>query len=267
MSFTNLGFTFDGRQSEEFPIYIVKIDSGMFSTEIGGEKSMQYSKVPYRDNIYYYRTDLSNMTFSITISPLEELWTEELKFELFRWLGSRQPKEFKTTDFMGKLCYCICTNALEIVTNGIQQGYMTLNFEATTCSWLADIMRVVCDLSDITTPTFINPPIENKTNVMHPLYNDYIYLPKLNIDMKGATSITLTNYSLNGETFGFTGLQSNESLEIDNDLKKIKSSTGLSRINNMINNHCWFKLAYGVNQILVSSPCILEFIMQPPIYL
>lgn len=268
MSFSNIYFTYDGRQSYEFPIYIVKPDSGMFTTEISGSRTMQYNKVPYNDEISYYKTDLDTMKFSIVICPLDGLWTEDLKFDLFKWLYSRTPKEFKTTDFMGKLCYCICTNALELTTNGLKQGYMTLNFEATTNYWLGEKTVIPHDLSDITQPTFISSPIYCKTNVMHPLYNDFVYLPNIKIYMKGtATAITLTNYSYNGETFGFTGLTAGETLEIDCSKKKIKSSISSNRINNMINNHNWFKLTYGANRILVSSPCIIEFTIQPPVYI
>jgi hypothetical protein len=266
MSFHELYFEFDNKKSEEFPIYIVSIDSGMIDTEISGSRSLKYEKTAYNDDIFFYKTDVDTMKFSITISPLEGAWTEELKFELFKWLYSRTPKPFKSCDFLGKMCYCVCTNALSLTTNYLKNGYMKLEFECTTNYWLSDIQRIVKDLSDITVPTFID--IECKTNVMHPLYNEIVYLPKINIDLKGSSNkITLTNYSYNGEQFGFTGLSINESLEIDNNLKKVKSSTGLNRINNMISNHSWCKLTYGLNHILISDPCVIEFVLQVPIYL
>ena len=264
MSFTKLYFEFDNRKSDEFPIYIVRINSGMFSTEFGGSKQMKYDKIAYNDDIYYYSTELDNLKFSIVVSPLDGLWTEDMKFELFRWLGSRQPKAFRTTDFMGKLCYCICTNALILTTTGTQQGYMELEFEATTPYWLTDPIIVEDDLTDKDIPyTFI---LKNNSNIRDPKTNEFYYYPIMEFDLVGdSTSITLTNLSNGGRVTSLTSLSTGEYIKIDNKLKYIDSSTGNYRLNNFNKN--WFMLNYGVNYIKISEKCKFRFTMQFPIYI
>jgi len=266
LSFHELNFEFDNRKSTEFPMYIVHIDSGMVSSEISGSRQMIYNKSPYNDNIFYYRTDTETMKFSITVSPLEGIWTEELRFELFRWLYSRQPKAFRSCDFIGKLCYCVCTNALELVNNGNKQGYLNLEFEATSSYWLSDIEISTFDFSDLTIPQTFE--IFCKSNVYHPIYNEIVYFPKLLIDMKGtATAITLNNQSDGNRAFGFTSLTQLESLEIDNDRKKIISSLGNNRIGNMLTGHPWFRLVFGKNTISVNAPSIIQIQSQYGIYI
>ena len=53
--------------------------------------------------------------------------------------------------------------------------------------------------------------------------------------------------------------------EIDG--KEIISSTGNSRISNMINSHYWFRLTYGRNILSINSPCIIQIICNYPVYI
>lgn len=264
MSFNSLHFEFDGRKSTEFPIYIVQINSGMSETPIGGSKQMNYDKVPYSDDIYYYNTELSNMTFSIVISPLDKVWTEDLKYQLFGWLGSRQPKIFKTSDFMGKLCYCICTNPLNLVTNSNNQGYIELEFEATTPYWLSDIITIQNDLTNISIPYIFN--IDSVFNIRDPKTNQFYYYPTLEFELVGtSTSFTIQNLSDGGRITSFTGLNTLEYINVDNKMRQIESSTGNYRLQNFNKN--WFRLVRGRNILKISEKCKYKITCQYPNYI
>lgn len=257
-------FEFDGRRSDEFPVYIIQTESGMITTEISGEKSLKYDKVPYQDKIYYYYTELDNLKFKIIICPLDNLWTNELKFELFKWLGTRKPSAFKSCDNLNKMCYCICTNAMELVTNGLDEGYMELEFEATTPYWLSVPIIIEKDLTNITVPyTFT---LENKSNVRDPKTNLFIYYPKMEFELVGSTtSITLINLSNGGKVTQFTDLSTGEILYMDCSKDQILSSTGLSRVENW--NKIRFGLIFGTNTIVINEKCKYKFVMQFPIYI
>lgn len=267
MSFHEMNFSFDNRDSTEFPIYIVHMESGMVNSEISGSRSLVYDKISYKDSIYFYGTTTDTMKFSITITPLERYWTEQLKFDLFKWLGGRTPKAFRTCDFLGKMCYCICTNAFVLTTNSTKeghQGYIDLEFEATTPYWLTEPEISTFDLSTITSHTTII--LQNKSNVMNPKYNDYIFEPEMWIDLKdNNTGISIVNISDGGRTFSFTGLSELEQLYINNDKKQIISSTNNFRFSKFNKN--WFRLTYGENQLLVSGKCMLQFKCQFPVYI
>ena len=266
MSFSSLGFSFDGIHSSSFDnISVVRIDSGMFPTPIGGAKEIKSDKVAYRDRTYHYRTDLTAMEFSIIISPLELTWTNDYRYQVFKWLGSREPKEFKTDDHTGKLCYCVCVNAMELVTN-CTQGYIELQFEATTPYWLTEVKTLIkdCTLANASTP--ISFDIYNESNVLHPKYShDYYYFPKLYIDLQSnATNVKLINTSDGNREFNFTGLTANESIYIDNELPQIETDSG-EIVLTKFNKH-WFRLTYGQNIITCHYPCKLKFVCQYPIY-
>lgn len=264
MSFSGLFFEFDGKKSTEFPIYVVRINSGMFENPIGGSKQMNYDKVPYNDDIYYYNTELETMKFSIVISPLDKIWTEDLKYQLFGWLGSRQPKPFRTSEFTDKLCYCICTNALNITMNHLKQGYVELEFEATTPYWLSDKIEINYDLTNINIPFTFN--IDAVFNVRDPKSNQFYYYPILEFELvNNSTSFTIQNLSDGGRITSFTGLSQQEYLRINNKLQQIESSTGQYRLKNFNKN--WFRLVRGRNVLKVSEKCKFKITCQYPIYI
>jgi len=82
-----------------------------------------------------------------------------------------------------------------------------------------------------------------------------------------ATAITLNNQSDGNRAFGFTSLTQLESLEIDNDKKKITSSLGNNRVGNMLTGHPWFRLVFGKNIISVNAPSIIQIQSQYGIYI
>ena len=167
-------------------------------------------------------------------------------------------------DYPGIVFYVIATS-IELITYGLYKGWIQVKLENCANFAFSPLEISTFDFTDLTSmQTF---EIYAKFNVQHPKYG-YYYFPKLLIDMKGsATSITLLNLSDGNRQFGFTGLSVLESLEIDNELKQITSSTGNNRLDNMINNHAFFRLVYGKNIITVDNPCILQFQCQYPVYI
>lgn len=264
MSFANLGFSFDGIHSSVHNLNVVRIDSGMFPTPIGGSKEIIFDKVAYRDAVYYQRTDLESMEFSIIISPLELEWTNDFRYNVFKWLGSREPKEFKTDDHTGKLCYCVCINAMELTTN-CKQGYIELQFKATTPYWMTEVKTINKDCTLATASTPISFNIYNESNVMHSKYSGYYYFPKIYIDLQSnSTNVKLVNTSDGNREFTFTGLTANEGVYIDNEFKQIETDSGAIALSKFNKN--WFRLVYGQNIIQCYYPATIKFVCQYPVY-
>ncbi|MFA7689008.1 MAG: phage tail domain-containing protein [Bacilli bacterium] len=264
MSFASKYFQFDSVKSSDMELYIVKIDSGFFSTEVSGGQSFISDKIPYKDVAFRYGTELQTLRFSITCSPLDKYWTDDFKFNIFNWLNGREPKEFKTSDFMGKLCYCICTNTLEIYTAGNDQGYITLEFESITPYWLSNRQIIIKDLTDLTVPYTFD--INCKSNVQHPKYGN-IYIPeKVEIQLIGtSTSFTLTNLSDMGRVTQFTELSAGETITMYPNTLRLESSTGLNRLSNFNKN--WFRLTLGKNILKINEKCIIAITTMYPLYM
>lgn len=258
-------FMFNGIKSIDMGLYLVRLDSGFYGTPIGGGKSLITEKIPYRDNITYFRTELEPMEFSITVSPLEGLWTEDFKNKIFKWINTRTPQEFRTADFIGKLCHCVCTNPIELFTGGYEQGYITLDFQATTPYWLTDIEISTYDCSSASSLSPITIEIYNKSNVQN-AYGEYYYYPKINIDLlNDETSIFIYNESDGNRLFKFENLEENECLFIDNDLKYIKADSGAYVLSKFNKN--WFRMPYGKSILKIHNKCNIQFTCQYPIYI
>jgi phage-related protein len=267
-------FIFDNINSIDMGLHIIRLDGGMIPTPVSGGKSIKKEKSSLRDVAYRYGTELEEMTFTITFSPLEGEWTDDFRFRIFKWLNSRNPKSFQTCDSLAKMCYVTCINPQEIFISGNNQGYVVCEFEATTGYWLSSIEIATYDLSDIgTTPTIIT--MENKSNVEDAKSGEFIYYPELEIQLVGnVTGFSFYNESNGNKAFGFSGLTKGETIYINNQKQQIVSdiSETTYRLNKMLYSKSFFYLVYGVNQIKVictggTGGIIIQSKMQFPLYM
>lgn len=265
MSWTHELFIIDNIKSVDFNVgecILIRTDSSI-DRQISSQDIVE-EKIAFKDIPYYYRTEKNPIEFNMKFSLLERKMTEDIMFKLNTIFLKSKYIPFQSCDYMGVMFYVISAS-VNIITYGSYKGWIEINMRTSAPYGFAIPKVITRDFSTLTIPeTFI---IYSKFNVMHSKYNQYLYFPKMSIDMKGnATSITLTNISYGGNVFGFTGLTVGESLFIDNDSEEIISSTGNPRINKMINNFEWFALTAGKNIITISSPALLQILVQYPIY-
>jgi len=267
LSFVSTEFSYAGKKSSDLPIkvYLVQIGNTTIETPVSGSKSMEYDEVAFSDKITYKKTKMDLMQFKIIISPLDKEWTDNLRYEVFGWLGSRTPQEFRSSDNEGKLVYGIFTNAISLKIINKTQGYVELDFQATTPYWLTEVLEsevIDCTTASPSTPITFN--VNNLSNVIHPKYDwDCFYFPKIYIDLKNnATNFKLINTSDGNRETSFTNLTANEILFIDNDLEKIETQSGALVLSKF--NENFFRLVKGNNIIQCYYPCLIQFVCQFP---
>ena len=258
MSFTSELFIIDGKKSSDIGVdgCILTRTNSEISRQIMGQKSVVKDSIRYNKIPYFYTVEEDVIEFNLNFSLLDKEFDADRLFELGQIFTKDHYVSFQSCDYLGVEFYVICTS-IELVTFGNYKGWISVKLQNFAPFAISNSV-ITKDFSDLTTTQTFE--IDAKFNVQHPKYKEYYYFPKLLIDMKStATTITLTNNSDGGRTFGFTGLTVLESLEIDNEQKDITSSTGNNRINNMINLHAWFRLIAGKNILMVNVPCILQF--------
>lgn len=93
------------------------------------------------------------------------------------------------------------------------------------------------------------------------------YYPKMEIQLNGSNTISITNLSCESTGFKFLGLPRTQQLTItvDNDLGKIESSDPACSNLYQYCNFSWFPLKKGMNRIRVTGNCILSFICAFPV--
>jgi len=249
-------FIFDGITSEEMGLYNVRMQSGLVETPFMGSKSTITTKVVGKDRPYFHGVNKDVIQFNLQFSLLDEEWTPEKTHEIARWLLHDTYKSFQSSDDLGKYYYVICIDG-ENLYKANNKGYVELTFESNAPFAFSPIYLNEYDLSSNTTTDTIQ--IENRSNI-----NKYYY-PTIEIELAGTTTnITLKNLSDGGREFSFTGLQSGETISVDNENKYIISDIpAVYRFSNFNKN--WFRMVYGINQIEVTGECIITVRTQYPI--
>lgn len=268
MAFTNPEFIIDGIKSSDIGvngISIVRIGDSEINTPWMGGVNIIEDILPMRDFPTFFRTELQPIEFEIKLSILDDQYNDSVLMELGKIFGQRKYCEFRTTDFLGKVFYIQRTSPINLITYGQYKGWFS--FQVRNCAPYAftDIQISTYDCSDASplSPMVVN--IQNKSNVSN-VYGEYYYLPKMKIDLvNNTTNLTIYNTSDNNNLFQFTGLQANESIFIDNDLKKIKADSGAYILSKFNKN--FLRLNYGLNILKVHTPCKIQFICQYPVYL
>jgi phage-related protein len=259
-------FIIDGVNSSDIGvngISIIRTDSGLVNTPFIGARDIVEEQVPYRDIPTFYKTIKKPIEFTLKFSLLDDEFTEEYRFQIAKLFGGDTYKSFQSTDFLGRIFYVICTNQSDLYLTG-NRGYFELQLR-TSAPYSFSIPEIsTFDLSDITEPTTIM--LVNKSNVMHPKYQDYYYEPELWIDLKGdSTGVTLTNTSDANRVFQIQVENTLEEFYFNNQLKQIVSSSGLNRLGNFNKN--WLRLTYGQNLITVDNPCVIQIKSEFPLYI
>lgn len=264
-SFESDIFYYFGKWSSDLPIKVSIVDIGNNSVEtpVSGSKSLIYEEMPNKDTIAVQGTKMDRIKFKVIISPLENKWTNQLRYDIFEWLGSRTPQAFKTNDNTSKVIYGIFTNINPVLVNQ-SYGYCELDFEATTQYWLTDLSLIPIDCTSASPSTPYSFIINNLSNVQHPKYNwGCYYLPKMYVDLKnGATNFKLINQSDGNNEINLSNLTANDKLFIDNNLPSIESVNDTYVLNNFNGN--FLKLTKGNNILTCYYPCTIQFECQFP---
>ena len=245
-----LYFQFGDINSTEFDIINCKIDSGLFNEPFLAPRTIKETQIRGRSP-YFQEVERQNLSFSVTFAFRSGWDTKEKLREVARWLDSDYYKPLIFYDDLipnGEevIYYSILSDAPQIVHNGRNEGYLTLQFKTNSSYGFSPIY-----LSQNTRISgyFLSPwqPTPIPKNI------EFINDGDINIKPIIFVKTLLKDFSIvnlsNGQILKFTGLELNETLEIDTDLETITSSLGSTtyRINNMTSDSTFLSMERGVN--------------------
>ena len=251
-------FKFDDRESSEFGVSIVRTKSGLINTPYTSSKKILESQPKSVVTPYFLGVTHDPLSFSVTISCDEQEVMDDTKLgEIADWLFQDEYKPFISNDNDSKIYYCIATNKIDFITNGVGDGYFTVNFRCRDAFAWTILNEDIHDLSSVIGSTPLE--ITNLSNVGVPYYFPIIEFVLQDTE----TDFSIENTSDGGRTMTFTGLDVGESLYIDCQRKQIISNTSNYRYDEW--NKIWFRLVKGVNNLNVTGKCIVTFRTQYPI--
>lgn len=269
MSWVSEYFTINGTKSSDIGVdgfFIIRTDSSEISRTIMGEKSLIEEKISYVDKPYFIRTEKTPIEFDLKFSLLDKEFNSEVLQEICTLFSKDRYVSFSSVDFPFIEFYVIATQ-MTLVQYGNYQGWIQIHLRTSAPYGFTQKEITTIDCTSATPLSPVTFEIYNKSNVQN-AYGKYAYYPYLLIDLKNNnTDIQIRNLSNENYLFGFENLAENESIEIDNELKQITSSTGLPRLGKMLNNHQWLYLGYKKNIFKCYNSCLLQFQCQYPVYI
>ena len=262
--FVSTEFTFDGQKGSDYGLKLVKLENSMFEQVFGYNRDVIFERIPGRRNSIFYNQNYEPLAFKIILSRIHDN-PENTKFDdgyrrrLVKWLFKNDFRDFVSIDNPSIVYKIMFVQENKRFNNGVEQGWIELNAFSMYSHAFSPITITNYDFSDLSSPETFE--YENHSNV-----EDYYY-PEIQFELKGvAVSFELKNLSDAGRVFKFTGLQTGESIYVDNENKLIETSVpGVYRLDKFNGNYLRF--IYGVNQMQISTPCLLQIRSQFPIAL
>lgn len=246
----SLFFVYDGITSESMGVYLVNVgNSGMKEEHFLGDREIIQEQVAGNDIPYIYGVNNKPLTINLTLSPLEGLWTTEMRSKIARWLNCGKFAEFYSGDDINKRYFLMYSGSSNLYTNSNQQGYITIQFQNISPYTFSPVNQLIWDESSNTgtsTRTFTN--LGDRT-----LYPQDMWIRKV-----GAGDISIKNLSDGGRIFSFTGLSDGEEIRIQNQTRQIETSlSGTYRYDKFSGNYMRF--VYGTNTLSITGKAEIDF--------
>jgi phage-related protein len=255
-------FIFDGIASDYYGLFISEIDAGGINESMASfDLNVKEEKLFRRNAPYFYGAESdAHLEFEVSAYSEEEISAEDSTF-ISRWLfGSKNYKKFQYVqpDMQNVFFWAILSSPEAIRSGNIIQG---IRFKV-TCN-----APFGFTFPKTTTYTYTDAVV----NANEMFYNssdntsDYLY-PRLVLTMNSTGGdVSITNAEDSGRVFGFTELQADEVLTIDNSLQTISSSSGLKRLGSF--NKKWLRFLPNKNNLtivgnLASIELIYSFVVK-----
>ena len=241
MQFNQSYFSFDGRYSRQYNYKIITLEDNGFETVFGLDRSVDKEKGVNGEDVYYGESG-NDMTLTVTIAKIDEYnlpmkyTKEELNF-ITKWLFKKEYLPFECDGLVYYVKFLKGTRW----NNGAMQGYITLEMDILNGIAYEPVRSMAIP---ITTEGYIQ--IRNDSTAVDKIYPNYEFT------IKQGDTVTILNETTT-QSITFKTLQANEKITVDNNIKDMKSSVGLTRnVYGALSNKEWLYLANGVNKIKIT---------------
>lgn len=247
----SIHFNFDGKWSYDMGVMQASVNSGLFDDIIISSKTIIEEKIEGRERPYFFGVERSPLSFTVSVLFEENMSHDKIR-EVLRWLDSDTYKPLRMRDSPERIWYAMIVSDVSAIHNGIDSGYMELEFRTQ-------------DTSTLTPRTFSqNHRIRGNSTVQIENNGDFDCNPIVHIVKHGDGNVSIQNMSNDTGEFKFTGLKDKEAVSVDCETKEIDSSTELFRYDDFSKNYIVLKR--GINTIRVGGNFDLMFETEFKVY-
>lgn len=221
-------------------------ESGLFSETFVASKKIIEEKIRGRDEPYFFGVERDPISFRLSFWFDENL-SEERKRYFARILDQDYYCPLYTIDNPNRIYYAMCVDDSQHIHNGVQMGYVTLNFRTNSPYAYSPVYVEEYDLSNNTA---------NGAEIVFTNNGDVECKPIVEIKMVENGNFSIINTTNRGEEFKFVNLQKDELVIVDCTSEEIESNVK-PRFDDFNDNY--LSLVHGNNYLKVYGKCILTF--------
>ncbi len=241
-------FKYDGINSKDEGILNVKVDSGLYEESLVSSKRVVEDKIEGRHKPYKKYIERDSLEIPVSFY-FTDTWDDDKIRRVARWLDQEEYKPLIFESQPNKIYYAMVNTSIDVIHNGLKQGYLTLTFKCDTYHAFSAMHQEIHDLSSNTV---------DGTTIKFNNQGDTLLSPTVIIQKVGAGDVSIINNSDGGKEFKMTGLVDTEEVEVDNEYREITTNqVNTQRYTNF--NMNWMELLVGVNRLQVYGDCKLAF--------
>lgn len=234
-------FRYDGQWSGTYGLQIVDFDNDAVKETDAFSPTLSLQKVPGSLRFFHGGVEYDSApTCEFSVLSQEEL-TGDMRSIILAWLVGRKqfkPMQFEDGDNDEFTYYCVFTSAKTIWINGRCHGFrLTAQFDSPFARGESTTITVGAGTHTVT--------IRNKSDIV----DDYTYPI---ITFTGG-SIDIVNETDDSQRhFSFSGLEAEEIITVDNEVKHISSSIGGEKLSKFTSKN-WLRLRQGMNTLNITA--------------
>jgi phage-related protein len=242
----SLYFTYDGINSMDYGIMNVSIDNNPYSEPFLANRVIKEFVVKGKRNPYHSYIQVDPLSFTLNFA-FSNGWDDTTLSQVKQWLYVDYYKPLIFSESPDRVYYAMVVDAPIITHNGINEGYVTLNFRCNSpFAYSPEIMTDWYDFS-----------LSNTNNLILENAGDVVISPEIYITKVGNGDLTINNFNAN-ISMQFTNLLDKEELYVNCDKMYIETSIpNFYRYDSL--NDTYLKLAYGQNNIQIIGNCKIKF--------
>ncbi|PLR99652.1 distal tail protein Dit [Bacillus sp. T33-2] len=241
----SISIVYDGIHLLEENGIQINDDSGLFTEAFIATKTINEEKIRGKDEPYYFGVEREPLSFPLSFY-FDESLSDERRREIARLLDKEYYKPLFSVDDPQRIYYAMCVDSSQHIHNGIQMGYVTLNFRTNSPYAYSPVYFDEFDFSENTVDgtefTFVNN-------------GDMECKPYLSITMIENGDLKIVNFSNSGQEFKFTSLVKDEIVTVDCESEEIDSSITY-RFDDF--NDQYLSFVRGNNYLKIYGKCLIK---------
>lgn len=241
----SIGIVYDGVEMLEENGVQINDNGGLFSETFVAPKRIIEERIRGKDEPYFYGVERDPISFTLSFFFDEKL-SDERKREIARILDQDYYKPIYAVNNPHRIYYAMCVDDSTHIHNGIEMGYVTLNFRTNSPYAFSPIYSKNFDFSS-------NTP--DGSEIVFVNDGDIPIQPLLEIRMLEDGDLRILNFSNGGKEFEFKDLEKDEILFVDCHNEHIESNVDF-RFDNF--NDEYLSFVRGNNYLKVYGKCFIN---------